>query len=105
MKRTPPILPIKSADFAAFPKDHDPQEKILTLAPMAVDVIERIIDNPKAPLNAQIQAIDIILNRAFGRPEGVLKMNAEERTPEESGICIQAILERIKAREGAMSNE
>ena len=55
MKHTPAGLNIIAMVAASSFKEKDPQRKILSLAPMAVDVIERVLDNPKAPLNAQIQ--------------------------------------------------
>ena len=83
-----------------IPAETDTEGKILTLAPTAVQVIGRILDNPGSPLNAQIQAIDIILNRAYGKPEGFLTMKNGERTAEESGVRLQAIVERIRRKEG-----
>ena len=50
------------------------EQKILSLAPIAVQEAERILRNPKTSLSAQIQVIDLILNRTYGRPEGVLKL-------------------------------
>ncbi len=105
MKHTPAGLNIIAMAAASSFEEKDPQRKILSLAPMAVDVIERVLDNPKAPLNAQIQVIDMILNRAYGKPEGVLKLEAEERTPEESGVSIQTLIERIKMKKGATNHE
>lgn len=105
MKHTPAGLNIIAMEAASSFEEKDPQRKILSLAPMAVDVIERVLDNPKAPLNAQIQVIDMILNRTYGKPEGVLKLEAEERTPEESGVSFQALVERIKMKKGALNHE
>ena len=51
----------------------DPKEKILALAPLAVKEVERILEDDHSPPNARVQAIDIILNRTFGKPEGILK--------------------------------
>ena len=104
MKRSKPVTNPIAADAAAS-EGKDPQKKILSLAPMAVDVIEKVLDNPKAPLNAQFQVIDMILNRTYGKPEGVLKLEAEERTPEESGVSMQALIERIKMKKGATNHE
>ena len=77
----------------------DAREKILTLAPLAVRVVGRILKNPKAPLNAQIQAIGIILDRTYGKPEALLKAEALGQTPEASGLRLQAILENLSRKE------
>ena len=47
MKRSKPVTNPIAADAAAS-EGKDPQKKILSLAPMAVDVIEKVLDNPKA---------------------------------------------------------
>ena len=99
------IKPASAATpLPAVPSELDAMEKILTLAPLAVRVIGRILDNMDSPLNAQNQVIDIILNRAYGKPEGILKMKSGERTIEESGVHIQAIIEKIR-KKGEMNNE
>lgn len=46
----------------------------------------------------------MILNRTYGKPEGVLKLEAEERTPEESGVSMQALIERIRMKKGATNH-
>ena len=94
------VNPISIAvTLPAAPSEPDTMEKILTLAPLAVRVIGKILDNPDSPLSAQTQAIDIILNRAYGQPEGILKLKSGERTIEESGIHLQAIIEKIQKKE------
>ena len=99
------IKPASAATpLPAAPSEPDAMEKILTLAPLAVRVIGRILDNTDSPLNAQNQVIDIILNRAYGQPEGILKMKSGERTIEESGVHLQAIIENIQ-KKGEMNNE
>ncbi len=90
---------LKPAGAQAAHREADAREKILTLAPLAVKVIGRILQDPGAPLHAQIQAIDIVLNRAYGKPDALLKLKAAERTPEESGIRIQAVIENIRRKE------
>ena len=74
----------------------DPKEKILALAPLAVKEVERILEDDHSPPNARVQAIDIILNRTFGKPEGILKLETEERTPEEAAARIRRVAERIR---------
>ncbi len=74
----------------------DPKEKILALAPLAVKEVERILEDDHSPPNARVQAIDIILNRTYGKPEGILKLETEERSPEEAAARIRRVAERIR---------
>ena len=43
-------------------------EKIMELAPKAVEEAERIL-NRSTSMNARIQMIEIVLNRAYGNPK------------------------------------
>ena len=47
-------------------------EKIMELAPKAVEEAERIL-NRSTSMNARIQIIEIVLNRAYGKPEAALQ--------------------------------
>ena len=85
---------------AACPAGKDPMEKILSLAPSAVDEIERILTSPKSSPGAQVQVIDIILNRAYGKPEGIIRMQAEGRPAGESAGRIRAVAENIRRKRG-----
>ena len=48
-------------------------EKIMELAPKAVEEAERIL-NRSTSMNARIQMIEIVLNRAYGKPEAALRI-------------------------------
>ena len=81
-------------------KNRDPKKKLLALAPLAVQETERILKSPKSSLYAQIQAIDIILNRAYGKPESVLKVENVRPNMEESRKRVDALVEEIRRRHG-----
>ncbi len=87
-------------ESAACPAEKDPMEKILSLAPSAVDEIERILTSPKSSPGAQVQVIDIILNRAYGKPEGIIRMQAEGRPAGEAAGRIRAVAENIRRKRG-----
>ena len=100
MKKDQAQTTSSATGMPSVPFEPDVKEKIMSLTPLAVQVIYRILDDPNSPLNAQNQVIDIILNRTYGKPEGFLMMKSGERTIEESGIHLQAIVERIRNKEG-----
>ena len=58
-------------------RKQDGQEKILTLAPLAVRELEKILNNEGASVYAQIQAADIVLNRTWGAPEATIRTETE----------------------------
>ena len=86
-------------------KQDNALDTIRGMAPLAVEKMRQILSDPKSSQYAKIQVISLILNRTYGKPEGVLKLEAEERTPEESGVSIQALVERIKMKKGALNHE
>ena len=75
----------------------DPIEKIMQLAPKAVSEAERIL-NRSGSLNAQIAMIELVLNRAYGKPEAALKIETGGRTIEEGAAEMQAIAAGIYQR-------
>ena len=54
-------------------------EKIMELAPKAVEEAERILNRSKN-MNARIQIIEIVLNRAYGKPEAALRIETGGRS-------------------------
>ena len=64
-------------------------EKIMELAPKAVEEAERIL-NRSASMNARIAMIEIVLNRAFGKPEAALRIETGGRSVMESAAAFQA---------------
>ena len=90
-----------TANGAGETAEKKTEEKILSIAPLAVAEAERILKDPKASMNAQIQVIDLILNRTFGRPEAVLKIGEEEHSPEDTNRRLQDIFESVKKRREA----
>ena len=64
-------------------------EKIMELAPKAVEEAERILNRSKS-MNARIAMIEIVLNRAFGKPEAAFRIETGGRSVMESAAAFQA---------------
>ena len=69
-------------------------EKIMELAPRAVEEAERILNRSKS-MNARIQMIEIVLNRAFGKPEAALRIETGGRSIAESAEALQAEIRAV----------
>ena len=69
-------------------------EKIMELAPKAVEEAERIL-NRSTSMNARIQMIEIVLNRAFGKPEAALRIETGGRSIAESAAALQAEIRAV----------
>ena len=76
-------------------------EKIMELAPKAVEEAERIL-NRSTSMNARIQMIEIVLNRAYGKPEAALRIETGGRSIAESAAALQA---EIRAVMGTTAEE
>ena len=79
-------------------QEKDAMAKTVSLTPMAVGIVERILRNPKAGVYTQIAAIELILDRTYGKPEGTLKVGDGERSIEESAGRIRTMVETIQKR-------
>jgi len=69
-------------------------EKIMELAPRAVEEAERILNRSKS-MNARIQMIEIVLNRAYGKPEAALRIETGGRSITESAAALQAEIRAV----------
>ena len=69
-------------------------EKIMELAPKAVEEAERIL-NRSTSMNARIQMIEIVLNRAFGKPEAALRIETGGRSIAESAEALKAEIRAV----------
>ena len=69
-------------------------EKIMELAPKAVEEAERIL-NRSTSMNARIQMIEIVLNRAFGKPDAALRIETGGRSIAESAAALQAEIRAV----------
>ena len=79
-------------------------EKIMELAPKAVEEAERIL-NRSASMNARIQMIEIVLNRAYGKPEAALRIETGGRSITESAEALQAEIRAVMAQEQTEGEE
>ena len=77
--------------------------EIRKLAPKAVRELEKLLDNEKASHAAKIQAIDIILNRTYGKPEAALKVETAQQSVEASAAKIRTLVAEIREEEGLIS--
>ena len=78
-------------------------EQIKELAPVAVAKLNEILTGDHVSAYARLQAIDIILNRTYGRPEASLKLESEVRTREAAGERIRELVEDIRRKNGMVS--
>ena len=76
-------------------------EQIKELAPKAVVELEKILNSDKASFYAKLQAIDIVLNRTYGRPETALKLETAQQSLESSAERINAIVAAMRAKREA----
>lgn len=64
------------------PEQKDALQKIRALAPDAVNVLEDMLYNSKTPANLRMRAIEIILERTYGKPESSVKVDASLDSPD-----------------------
>ena len=79
-------------------------EKIMELAPKAVEEAERILNRSKN-MNARIQMIEIVLNRAYGKPEAALRIETGGRSIAESAEALQAEIRAVMGESRAGGEE
>ena len=73
-------------------------EKIRGLTMDAADQLEKILKANNVSAYAKLQAIEIVLSRAYGRPETMLKLETSQQSFEESSARIHNLVEEIQAR-------
>ena len=74
-------------------------EKIKKLSVKAADIMEEILDSPKASYYAKIQVITQILNRTYGLPESSVKVTGTPEPIEMSVACIHALVRDLVPQE------
>ena len=77
-------------------------EKIQGLASKATAKMKEILMDPKASVYAQLQAIDMVLERTYGKPELMVKVQSPQEDVEAARARIQAIINRVRIE---MENE
>ena len=78
-------------------------EQIRALAPKAVEQLAAILNSNTASLYAKLQAIDIVLNRTYGRPDAALKLETSQQSMEASSERIAAVVQAIREKRGMVS--
>ena len=84
-------------------EEKDAMEAIRSLAPLAVETLQKILENPKSSQYARLQAIDIVLNRTYGRPDAALKLETAQVSREASVERVNALVAAIREEQGMIS--
>ena len=63
------------------------------ITPEAVEVVYGILTGEKTTVYAKLQAAELILNRAMGRPETYLRVEAADESQEQAGLSLLELLE------------
>ena len=71
-------------------------DAIRDLAPLAVEKMRGILQDPKSSHYAKIQVITLILNRTYGMPEASVKVNGGQESMEESIIRIRDMVKDLE---------
>ena len=70
--------PGKSGNPSGRPKQtaeqKDALDLIRTLAPKAAEELERLLNDPGCPVNMKIRAIEIVLERTYGKPDAHIEI-------------------------------
>ena len=81
-------------------RDQRTLEQIRNLASETPDVMRTLLRSTKTPAMAKIRLIEIILDRAFGKAEATVNVNATTRSLEASETRIEALIRAIRVESG-----
>ena len=68
-------------------------DRMKEITPEAVEVVYKILKDEKTTVYAKLQAAELILNRAMGRPETYLRVEAADESQEQAGLSLLELLE------------
>ena len=83
------------------PEEETAVRMMKAATPEAVDIILKIIRDEKSSCYAKLQAAEMILNRAMGRPDNYLKVENVEESVEEAAASLLELFENA-AKEDAV---
>ena len=75
------------------PAEQQAIDRMKEITPEAVEIVYDILKNDKTTVYAKLQAAELILNRAMGRPETYLRVENAEETQEQAGMSLLELLE------------
>ena len=75
------------------PAEQQAIDRMKEITPEAVEVVYDILKNDKTTVYAKLQAAELILNRAMGRPETYLRVEAADESQEQAGLSLLELLE------------
>ena len=77
-------------------EEKDALEAVRNLAPMAAKKVKAMLESPKTPAVVKVKLIEIIFDRAFGKPESAVKVTSVQETVEESREYLLALVQHIR---------
>ena len=75
------------------PAEQQAIDRMKEITPEVVEVVYDILKGEKTTVYAKLQAAELILNRAMGRPETYLRVEAADESQEQAGLSLLELLE------------
>ena len=75
------------------PAEQQAIDRMKEITPEAVEVVYGILTAENTTVYAKLQAAELILNRAMGRPETYLRVEAADESQEQAGLSLLELLE------------
>ena len=75
------------------PAEQQAIDRMKEITPEAVEVVYDILKGEKTTVYAKLQAAELILNRAMGRPETYLRVENADESQEQAGLSLLELLE------------
>lgn len=75
------------------PAEQQAIDRMKEITPEAVEVVYDILKGKNTTVYAKLQAAELILNRAMGRPETYLRVEAADESQEQAGLSLLELLE------------
>lgn len=102
VKKDTRYKPGQSGNPSGRPKrtkeEKDAMERIRSLAPKAVERLKDIIEDDNVSRAILLKAIEIIFDRAYGKPEAAVRVTSVQETLEESEAYVMAVVQRARKR-------
>ena len=80
-------------------EERDALAKIRELAPRAAEVLEEMLDNDATPAPTRIKAVELILDRTYGKPDMAVKVEDPKND------ALKDIREQVARIKAAVSGE